>query len=201
MSIKRFMIWALPMLSLFLTITARATVIDFTGPYLPENWTATYAVPDGSAITSITPPAGASSTLSFGYNDDGDSGLWFNPAVAQFWFLTTSVHTGQVNFDWNWVGHHSWFQADGDMYFYSGGSLTHIRDVGSGGWNVGGSFSGLVTTGQQFGIYVTGDHSDSSALLHGTVTLSNFNVVPEPSTIALMGLCLAGLGFRRRRQA
>lgn len=58
--------------------------------------------------------------------------------------------------------------------------------------------SGLYTIA--FGVVDTQDYAYDSALLVDNVAL-NAASVPEPSTLALIGLGLAGIGFRRRKVA
>lgn len=69
--------------------------------------------------------------------------------------------------------------------------------------SAGFSFLGLqvfsgISAGQTFGFDIGGDNFDQNNVLRGTLNLTQ---VPEPGTLAILGLGIASIGFARRRTA
>ncbi len=99
-------------------------------------------------------------------------------------------------------------------YDFLGSAFTVLSNNNAGGayWGAGSySSTGTVLTGNEFsgvaqfsGVYNSLSFRTSAENWHGiTVGVGNTNVVPEPSTYALMAVGMAGIAAfaRRRRQA
>lgn len=51
------------------------------------------------------------------------------------------------------------------------------------------------------GVMDVGDHLNSSKLNIGNIQLSTASAIPEPATLALLSLGLAGIGFSRKKKS
>jgi hypothetical protein len=176
-----------------------AVAADFTGDLAPAMWSMHYLVPGGPASPSVT--QATSDTLDLNYNFDGNRQSPKN-GFTQF-FSVYSARTGDLSFDYDYTGNHSWFQAHTSLRFFYENEHVENTVVLIPLTSVGGdfSFSGSVTipvmAGSRWGFAMFGLHNDGAFLMHGTIHLSN--LVPAPGACALAGMgCLA---MARRRRA
>lgn len=176
----------------FSPLSALATQLTFEGDYDPSNWNL-------SGVNTNMTTGGDTSSAVFTYNANGQGYSPFTFALSN-----SSNDSIDLTFDWNWTGHHSWYQATGSLYFVSDGVETLLASIGAGGFNVSGTETLSISAGSDFGWKITGSHFDYSQLLYGSLTISNvqgdFTGVPAPAAPALIvGLML--LAFRKRLTA
>ncbi len=171
-------------------VLALASVSAHAGPI-----SFTIAGPGSTSATS----SGGVSTLSYALNPAGFS--------TQTWQVQGIADAaGDYSFNWDYSGFHAYFSVTAFLNTSSGQTLVNAGPnncctTPSAGFNYTGSytFTGL-QAGDTFGFSLGGRNGDSNNQLNGTLTLTQTSQVPEPGTLALVGLTLAGLAAAGRRK-
>jgi hypothetical protein len=163
---------------------ASAASIGFTGPFDVSNWSFVNTNADGWVDTSGAPN---SVVIVGGDNFSGGAGN------TDFSIVNPYPYKIAVTFDWSYTTPDSayWdpFRVGVD------GVFTEITNPFL--FDQAGSARFGVLPGQVFTLRV---HTRDNVFGRGEVTLSNFAAVPEPTSMAVFGITLAGLAIRRRRR-
>jgi hypothetical protein len=197
--------------ALVLAASANASLIqngDFENGL--NGWGTTNLI--GGGVSVITDPADSGNHIAR-LDDPSD---WGGELLWQSFYVPADVANITVSFDYKFVEKDksriftdtAWaklFKLDSGQYL---DVLVHTH-VDSNGWV---SFSGTVDTSTiydfnpnakiQFGIWESISHRTNSALYVDNISITDtFASVPEPSTLMLLGLGLAGFGLSRKRAA
>ena len=178
--------------------TASAAIIGFTGLFAPGNWTTTLAggPPAGGGAPAGVNPSGAPASIQL---TGGDSGCdsYFNSGIpgpcATNFTLAMPAGFSSVSFHWAYTTNDN--GADFDPFgVLINGVFTELTNPSLG--NQSGNFSRAGLAGATFGFSI---NCTDCNLGESTVTISQFQA-PEPGSLALLGMGLAGFAALRRRR-
>lgn len=183
----------------FMTSTASAVVIDLDAAFDTEN---DGVIHFGDQYLTDFVDAGVD------FNNATDISKTFNINLAPVSGGTFNISMDhyQVSFDANYL---NWFSINGTIFdTLVDSSLSGDHDLDNDGtpdW-VTQTFSGansVLTSGSNtivFHVGSIGANQDDFEITNFTLSYeSDYQAIPEPATLALMGLGLAGIGFRQKK--
>lgn len=202
MSIKSLFLAATIALSAF-AATATAAPLGFTGAYDYATWSSYNSNGVYEHITSID---GSKQTLTLMEPDNCDGSnitCTLGSIASSNYFSHAVAGAGTVSFNWN-------FNWDIDaccsgLNFYVNSTMYNLRGGNPANpFAGGGSGSGVFSVAVNAGDIIKFDaYSADSCCRPATSRITNFSAptsVPEPTSLALMGLGLAALGMRKTRK-
>ena len=173
-----------------------------------ENGTNQYiATPGVNIVTSSTSNSGTYTATDGKYfaelnsTGGGDCGLFNGTSCSGLGTLITLKKGNTFKFDWAFLtddylpwNDFSLFVGDG---IYDLGDVASVGNGGDSGWQ---TFSW--TASSDFSAPVLWIASNSiDNLVNSKLLLDNIQILPEPGSMALLGLGLLGMGYSRRRKA
>jgi len=174
----------LALVAVLLMITTISCSENSTGPDLTEGFTGEWAVVKWSQSgieEGTTSMNGTAEEISMDYNVDlGNPGTGVSRRTAIF--SVTVPESGTVEFDWLYTGFHSFFKSVAELYVISGSESNELINAKPSSFEFTGSTSIEVVEGETLEIEVGGKNSDSNSRLRGEVNITNFRVIPSPSS-------------------
>jgi PEP-CTERM motif len=186
------------------SLSAHAVVLGFTGLFAPNQWTTTITgnltgASGGSAsinTTTLVLTGGNAISPDPGNFVPACLGAQFGlPGPCQISFTTTNILNNFV-FDWSYSSADSSGAAADLFGMLINGTRISLSDPGGAPTQSGHV---LVAAGSLFGWYINCTDCIEGAA-QATITNFQAGVVPEPGTIALLGLGVIGLMAARRER-